>query len=53
MFTRRVGRRVATSYAAAVSCCFYDLANGIYDEFGIVGLNIVGAILRDDVLRIS
>jgi hypothetical protein len=51
--TRRVGRRVAVSYAAAVSYRVYDFANGIYYEFGIVVLNIVGAILRDDVLRIS
>lgn len=46
-------RRVATSYAAAVSYLFHDLVNGIYNEFGIVGLNIVGAILRDDLLRVS
>src|SRR3712207_3423288 len=43
---------MAASQAGAISCRFYDLANGIYDELGLFDLDVVPAILRDDLLRI-
>jgi hypothetical protein len=33
-------------------CRFYDSANGIYHEIGLFHLNVMPAILRDDLLCI-
>jgi hypothetical protein len=40
---------VVPSYASAISCRFNDLPNGIYHEVGLFDLDVVPAILRDDL----